>query len=398
MEKIGKAMGKRALIVLPDKIGDADESYLRILTHAPAVQRIIRTGAKTIVPLQLGMPPDVYMEMIAAILKIDPSRFVLGLPMRKSPLSTRQVGKLVHDLNPVQVHLLGLGPEGRRYPETIKAIQSHSPGTKISADSVFVRRVAGKARGGQLTRRRYEALFDVGFGQQDSLMPDLDEMYFEPQIWIDAVTNPRMSERNRRKKAEQILVKQFQGTVSTKQAKKAAKGYLDGQHTLLGWLDEDQEDLSALMGRSLEGVAIRQSKRGTIGPGAGALRSAQVSRIAVRRTLSGQVGGMDRELNEAMAAGQIITPKRGPWTMARLDAELGPEITRRIRGITPYGAGQAIRGVLFNEQWNREMGTWGSRGKPVSATKLLGYAIGLARQQGSEVNDPEWLPSYLEVI
>ena len=409
MAKIGKKVGDRALIVLPDKVADPDESFNRMVKYGKLVKKIIDTDAHVIVPIQLGRQAAEYIAGVGSVLNTDPQRFVLGMPMKASPLTAEQVGKIAHDLAPNQIHLLGLGPESKRFGPTISAIRSQSPFTAISSDSVFTRRVAGKARG-PLTRRRYQALFDVGFGDPQSQMPDLTMMAQDPEIWVQVVTNPNSSPANRRKQAEKKLAELLKGVMGKRKAQKLAKDYLDGKSTILTGEDTDGEwaadegglaDYAAWLWQIIEAQTVRQSKRGGIGPGASSARSSQASRLGTRRTLSGQLSDMDKELNEQFAKGEIIVPKQGVWNMARLEFVVGREVTKRIPEINTYGAGQAMRRVLYDPKWHRKVGTWGRRGKgakPVSVSRLLGSVLPIARRAGGDANDPAWLPEQMGLI
>src|SRR6185503_5023636 len=83
------------------------------------------------------------------LLAVDSLEYVIaGVPMKKDATSLEDLAELVRSFAPGQrVHLLGLGPESKRYAAAVATIRAACPTARITSDSVTLRRLVGRTNG-----------------------------------------------------------------------------------------------------------------------------------------------------------------------------------------------------------------------------------------------------------
>lgn len=154
----------KARIVAPDLVGDQDATLARLETYKHHVRAIAAHRSQIIVPVQKGALPMSEMYRRACEILMLPEAPIAGIPMKKDATSLADLAELVDSLPwyGARIHLLGLGPESKRFAAVIRCIKSRRPNADITSDSVTIRRLVGRTngRGGaprKLTRYQDEA-------------------------------------------------------------------------------------------------------------------------------------------------------------------------------------------------------------------------------------------------
>lgn len=153
--------GRRALVVAPDLVGDQLATLARMERYAREVRRIAARGASVVVPVQKGaLPMPEMLARCAAILDLPHDQIVVGVPMKKDATGMADLSGLAAALPArPRVHLLGLGPESRRFHLAVATIRARRPDARITSDSVTLRRLVGRtngAGGGPRVLTRYQ--------------------------------------------------------------------------------------------------------------------------------------------------------------------------------------------------------------------------------------------------
>lgn len=142
-----------AYVVAPDCVGNQEETLRRLARFAPDVAAIAALRANVIVPVQKGaLPMSAMFATACEILGLREAP-IAGIPMKKDATSLEDLAELVDSMPwyGCRFHLLGLGPESKRFTAAIRCIKSRRPNAVITSDSVTVRRLVGRTngRGGQ---------------------------------------------------------------------------------------------------------------------------------------------------------------------------------------------------------------------------------------------------------
>lgn len=148
-ERIAVTFGRRALVVAPDCVGDQAVTIERLQRYATNVAAVAALGAQIIVPVQKGaLPMSVMFRTACEILGLRELP-IAGIPMKKDATSLDDLRELVASLPwyGARIHLLGLGPESKRFSAVIALIKSLRPNAAITSDSVTIRRLVGRTNG-----------------------------------------------------------------------------------------------------------------------------------------------------------------------------------------------------------------------------------------------------------
>jgi len=141
--------GRRARVVAPDCVGDQDETLRRLSRYASNVAAVAARGAQVIVPVQKGaLPMSAMYARACAILSLAVLP-IAGVPMKKDATSLADLAELVDSLPwyGARIHLLGLGPESKRFAAALRCIKSRRPNAEVTSDSVTIRRLVGRTNG-----------------------------------------------------------------------------------------------------------------------------------------------------------------------------------------------------------------------------------------------------------
>ncbi len=155
MAELAGALGYRASIVMPDKIGDEAETTRRQKLLALLVQRIEASGAELLLPLQKDSKRDVdgrrLIRSAARNMGVPEHRLVPSIPMPAKMWSNAQIVRLARSLPGDRIHLLGTSEKESR-PLTM-AILAARPDMKVSSDSKKTTLGVGWGTGGRPAKK-----------------------------------------------------------------------------------------------------------------------------------------------------------------------------------------------------------------------------------------------------
>lgn len=144
-----RSYGQRAQVVAPDQVGDQAATLARLARWSSEMHEVAELGASVIVPVQKGaLPMSEMFRRCCEILGIPADQVIAGVPCKKDATSLEDLAELARSLAPgARVHLLGLGPESRRFAAAISCVRRHCPAARITSDSVTLRRLVGRTNG-----------------------------------------------------------------------------------------------------------------------------------------------------------------------------------------------------------------------------------------------------------
>jgi hypothetical protein len=151
-KRLAKSIGCDLFVVAPDKVGDQLVTLERLKKYAPDMREIRamhgfpESAAKVIVPVQGGaMDAATFAQAALEALGMTEDEIVWGIPSKKGATTTEQLGAFAATCQPdARFHLLGMGPQSKRYPEAVEAILEHCPDAAITCDSVRVTALVGR--------------------------------------------------------------------------------------------------------------------------------------------------------------------------------------------------------------------------------------------------------------
>lgn len=121
-------------VVAPDKVGDQHETLRLIAQHKDRIGALIKTGARVIVPLQVGAKTS--QAMLDAIASTLGTReFVAGIPSNKAAMSIEECSLLKHST----FHILGRVQRNADQAQRIDALLTSNPDAVINADANWLR-------------------------------------------------------------------------------------------------------------------------------------------------------------------------------------------------------------------------------------------------------------------
>lgn len=145
MHRIATALGRRAVIVAPDRVGDQQETLRRLALFEDALRAIVETGARIVVPIQRGgMSPAMFFDAATCLVG---GPFVCGIPGNKAAMPAHELEDFLWSRRPAAVHLLGVGPKSRRFPELVDVLRRFVPDAAVSCDSNGLAAAVGKTNG-----------------------------------------------------------------------------------------------------------------------------------------------------------------------------------------------------------------------------------------------------------
>lgn len=141
---LASTLRRPPMLVVPDKVGDQNETLARLSRYQREIGNLAKTGARFLLPLQVGALS--HREFFEKACKISSVRLTPAMPMRKAATSVSALIDFVREKRPEHVHLLGIGLGNRRTDSLIRSIRHLSPESTISMDSNVLRAVVGKNR------------------------------------------------------------------------------------------------------------------------------------------------------------------------------------------------------------------------------------------------------------
>lgn len=197
-EKLAGALGPQLYAVAPDKVADQDETLRRLRTYAPRVKKIRALGARILVPVQKGARPMAdFADEVDAIL--GPGTWTPAIPMKKDATSDADLKTFLQARRPTMLHLLGVGPKSRRFPDVERIVGESSPHTHVSLDSVAITAAVGRPEGGEprkltaATDRVRAEVADSAFRGDELGTPDYTDNIAEPSTWTTPAERRRLA-------------------------------------------------------------------------------------------------------------------------------------------------------------------------------------------------------------
>lgn len=144
-----RTYGTRAYLVAPDRVGCQATTLTRLERYAPHVAELASHRANIIVPVQKGeLAMSAMFRRACEILNLRTAP-IAGVPMKKDATSFADLAELVDSLPwfGARIHLLGIGPESKRFAAAVRVIKAHRPNASITSDSVTIRRLVGRTNG-----------------------------------------------------------------------------------------------------------------------------------------------------------------------------------------------------------------------------------------------------------
>lgn len=144
MHRIATALGRRAVIVAPDRVGDQQETLRRLALFEDALRAIVETGARIVVPIQRGgMSPTLFHDAAACL--VGP--FTSGIPGNKIAMPAEELELFLRARRPRAVHLLGIGPKSRWWATMLVLLRRFVPEAELSCDSNGLACLVGRTNG-----------------------------------------------------------------------------------------------------------------------------------------------------------------------------------------------------------------------------------------------------------
>lgn len=164
--RIAEALGARAYLVAPDRIGDQAETLRRLAAYAPELRALRALGARVLVPIQKGAKPQSkFVRDVESVLGF--SDFVHAIPSKKRATTIAELREYLRAVRPSSVHFLGLGIKNANAPAVFAALSEFCPSASVSLDSNMI--AANVGRGGRvprlLTRSRDRAARMIANGE-----------------------------------------------------------------------------------------------------------------------------------------------------------------------------------------------------------------------------------------
>lgn len=135
----------RAYLVTPDQVGNQAVTLERLAKYSHVMAALVFAHrCRLIVPVQKGALSmvDFFTRSLLALALPrydqvgDPIWPIAGIPMKKDATSLEELEAFARELpNGAHFHLLGVGPESKRYAQAIAAIRRVNPEAVITSDS-----------------------------------------------------------------------------------------------------------------------------------------------------------------------------------------------------------------------------------------------------------------------
>lgn len=144
MHRIAAALGEDAWIVVPDRVGDQQETLRRIALFEDVLRACAALGARLVVPIQRGgMSAPMFYDACCALLGVP---FVVGVPGNKAAMPPHELEALLRSRRPRAVHLLGVGPKGDRFRPLVDACRRFGV-SEVTCDSNGLAALVGRENG-----------------------------------------------------------------------------------------------------------------------------------------------------------------------------------------------------------------------------------------------------------
>jgi hypothetical protein len=146
MERLTRALGAQCYLVAPDRVGDQRVTLDRLATYAPRLRALRAAGARIIVAIQRGpLLQAAFDRACAEVLGFDD--FIRGIPGNKDAIGTRELIAYAMAVRPRAVHLLGIGPQARRFRRMVAVFCRANEDVEVSCDSNMIAANVGHENG-----------------------------------------------------------------------------------------------------------------------------------------------------------------------------------------------------------------------------------------------------------
>lgn len=147
--ELGRALGSRLSVVAPDRVGDQVHTLDLLEEHKDDLRRLDELGVRVLVPMQRGMASQAgFFRVVREALR--GIRWVPAIPGKKSATTAAELEVFAANVDFDDIHILGVGPRSRAYPELLAAIRRHAPRAMVTIDSAWIPAHVG--RGGKRPR------------------------------------------------------------------------------------------------------------------------------------------------------------------------------------------------------------------------------------------------------
>lgn len=191
--KLGEALGERAFIMAPDRVGSQAITFDRLTTYRDQVRAIAATGAQLMLALQPG--DKSLTEFLDAAEAATGIEFIPAFPMRKGPVPFEVIAEFVRNNPGRPIHLLGMG---RSKAPFMKRLEAMFPDLVITHDANELRAIVGNKSGMRRhTRSSHEAIEELAefvFAPGDSRLPDFTDAISEPSGWLSKAHRKRLAQ------------------------------------------------------------------------------------------------------------------------------------------------------------------------------------------------------------
>jgi hypothetical protein len=141
-ERLATVLGDQLHCVAPDKVGFQEETLERLSAHVPQLRRIAALGARVLVPMQRGALSQ--SEFHAAVTELlGDMDWIPALPCKKAATTPAQAADFAREVQPRQLHLLGLGSGGKLVCDFLSQVSEAAPGCMVQLDACLIRRLVG---------------------------------------------------------------------------------------------------------------------------------------------------------------------------------------------------------------------------------------------------------------
>jgi len=109
--RLAESLGGRAMLVVPDRVGDQQETLRRLRRYREEIEALAELGAVLLLPLQVGglLPAAFYSRAR----EVAGAPMIPALPMRKAATTVSALVDFIESVEPGRIHLLGVGIENR---------------------------------------------------------------------------------------------------------------------------------------------------------------------------------------------------------------------------------------------------------------------------------------------
>jgi hypothetical protein len=143
--RLGGVLGDQLHVVAPDRVGCQTTTLERLTTYRDQIRALHAMGVRVLVPVQRGaLSQAAFYRACCDVLGFEA---IPALPCKKAATSVDEARAFALEIQPRQIHLLGLGAKNRQAGEYLQAIVDAAPGVLVQLDAVVVTSLVGRKSG-----------------------------------------------------------------------------------------------------------------------------------------------------------------------------------------------------------------------------------------------------------